>query len=124
MNRAVWLQDRRMQKFRDVLSRWERKVGLGATISALPAPLRGDRARGAGRPTAWQGAGPASAGGPGDVDAVGIPHPAHGLEREAAWVPLGLQVDQDAAACGRAGGPCARDVGRIPASGRASRAKA
>jgi transposase len=24
MNRAVWLQDRRMQKFRDVLSRWER----------------------------------------------------------------------------------------------------
>lgn len=25
MNRATWLQDRRMQKFRDVLSRWERK---------------------------------------------------------------------------------------------------
>jgi len=25
MNRAAWLQDRRMQKFRDVLSRWERK---------------------------------------------------------------------------------------------------
>jgi hypothetical protein len=24
MNRATWLQDRRMQKFRDVLSRWER----------------------------------------------------------------------------------------------------
>ena len=24
MNRAAWLQDRRMQKFRDVLSRWER----------------------------------------------------------------------------------------------------
>src|SRR6266446_8770266 len=23
MNRATWLQDRRMQKFRDVLSRWE-----------------------------------------------------------------------------------------------------
>jgi hypothetical protein len=23
MNRAAWLQDRRMQKFRDVLSRWE-----------------------------------------------------------------------------------------------------
>jgi len=25
MNRATWLQDRRMQKFRDVLSRWERR---------------------------------------------------------------------------------------------------
>ncbi len=24
MKRAAWLQDRRMQKFRDVLSRWER----------------------------------------------------------------------------------------------------
>jgi hypothetical protein len=23
MNRAAWLQDRRMRKFRDVLSRWE-----------------------------------------------------------------------------------------------------
>ena len=25
MNRTAWLQNRRMQKFRDVLSRWERK---------------------------------------------------------------------------------------------------
>jgi hypothetical protein len=25
MNRTTWLQDRRMQKFRDVLSRWKRK---------------------------------------------------------------------------------------------------
>ena len=25
MNRTTWLQDRRMQKFRDVLSRWERR---------------------------------------------------------------------------------------------------
>ena len=32
MNRATWLQDRRMQKFRDVLSRWERKE-----LSALEA---------------------------------------------------------------------------------------
>ena len=24
MNRTAWLQDRRMQTFRDVLSRWER----------------------------------------------------------------------------------------------------
>jgi transposase len=32
MNRTAWLQDRRMQKFRDVLSRWERK-----DLSALEA---------------------------------------------------------------------------------------
>jgi hypothetical protein len=32
MNRTEWLQDRRMQKFRDVLSRWEAKK-----ISALEA---------------------------------------------------------------------------------------
>lgn len=32
MNRATWLQDRRMQKFRDVLSRWESK-----RLSALEA---------------------------------------------------------------------------------------
>jgi len=32
MNQATWLQDRRMQKFRDVLSRWERKE-----LSALEA---------------------------------------------------------------------------------------
>ena len=32
MNRAAWLQDRRMQKFRDVLSRWERRE-----LSALEA---------------------------------------------------------------------------------------
>ena len=25
MNRTAWLQDRRMQKFRDVLNRWEHK---------------------------------------------------------------------------------------------------
>ena len=25
MNRTAWLQDRRMQKFRDVLNRWERR---------------------------------------------------------------------------------------------------
>jgi hypothetical protein len=25
MNRTTWLQDRRMQKFRDVLGRWERR---------------------------------------------------------------------------------------------------
>ena len=32
MNRTMWLQDRRMQKFRDVLSRWESKA-----LSAMEA---------------------------------------------------------------------------------------
>jgi predicted DNA-binding transcriptional regulator YafY len=32
MNRTAWLQDRRMQKFRDVLSRWE-----GKELSAMEA---------------------------------------------------------------------------------------
>src|SRR5215471_15072624 len=31
MNRATWLQDRRMQKFRDVLSRWEAGELLGVS---------------------------------------------------------------------------------------------
>ncbi len=30
MNRTTWLQDRRMQKFRDVLSRWERRRAVDA----------------------------------------------------------------------------------------------
>jgi len=32
MNRTAWLQDRRMQKFRDVLSRWE-----SGTLSMMEA---------------------------------------------------------------------------------------
>jgi hypothetical protein len=35
MNRATWLQDRRMQKFRDVLSRWERKELSGLEAGEL-----------------------------------------------------------------------------------------
>jgi hypothetical protein len=31
MNRTAWLQDRRMQKFRDVLSRWEAGELLGVS---------------------------------------------------------------------------------------------
>jgi transposase len=36
MNRAAWLQDRRMQKFRDVLSRWERG---GLSMAEVGEPL-------------------------------------------------------------------------------------
>jgi len=35
MNRTTWLQDRRMKKFRDVLSRWERKELSGLEASEL-----------------------------------------------------------------------------------------
>src|SRR5436190_17550560 len=35
MNRAGWLQDRRMKKFRDVLSRWERKELWGLEAGEL-----------------------------------------------------------------------------------------
>jgi hypothetical protein len=36
MNRATWLQDRRMQKFEDVLRRWERRE---LNDSAIILPL-------------------------------------------------------------------------------------
>jgi hypothetical protein len=35
MNRTTWLQDRRMQKFRDALSRWERKELSAMEAGAL-----------------------------------------------------------------------------------------
>ncbi|MGH2619668.1 MAG: helix-turn-helix domain-containing protein [Anaerolineales bacterium] len=35
MNRTAWLQDRRMKKFRDVLSRWERKDLSGLEAGEL-----------------------------------------------------------------------------------------
>jgi transposase len=35
MNRTAWLQDRRMQKFREVLSRWERKELSGLEAGEL-----------------------------------------------------------------------------------------
>jgi hypothetical protein len=38
MDRTQWLQDRRMQKFRDVLSRWERRHTTGPSRSVRPLP--------------------------------------------------------------------------------------
>ena len=35
MNRTTWLQDRRMKKFRDVLSRWERRELSGMEAGEL-----------------------------------------------------------------------------------------
>ena len=40
MNRTAWLQDRRMQKFRDVMSRWE----SGALSMMEAGELLGNRA--------------------------------------------------------------------------------
>src|SRR5262249_17723459 len=49
MNRATWLQDRRMQKFRDVLSRWERKelsaMEAGEILGVSERQLRRYRGR-------------------------------------------------------------------------------
>ena len=49
MNRATWLQDRRMLKFRDVLSRWERRElsmmeeeafgNVGTPVPTLPGAI-------------------------------------------------------------------------------------
>jgi hypothetical protein len=39
MDRTQWLQDRRMQKFRDVLSRWERRHTTGPSRSVRPLQL-------------------------------------------------------------------------------------
>jgi hypothetical protein len=49
MNQARWLQDRMMQKFLDVLNRWEagklsmmeagELLGVGAAVPALPRAL-------------------------------------------------------------------------------------
>ena len=73
MNRAAWLQDRRMQKFRDVLSRWEAGElsmmdagellgNVGAAVPALPGSLRGGRRGGAARSAARQAVGEAGSG--------------------------------------------------------------
>jgi hypothetical protein len=64
MNRATWLQDRRMQKFRDVLSRWEagglsmmeagELLGIvGATVPAVSEEegVEGLRDRRVGKPS-------------------------------------------------------------------------
>lgn len=49
MNRAAWLQDRRMQKFRDVLGRWERKelsaMEAGELLGCSERQFRRYRAR-------------------------------------------------------------------------------
>ena len=129
MNRATWLQDRRMQKFRDVLSRWERgelsMMEAGELLGMSERQFRRYRER-------YEDEGLE-----GLVDRrLGKPSPKRvppadaalmlelyrgdvlGLEREAfsrapgarSRLPVGLHVGEDTAAHGRTGG--AREAAR------------
>ena len=80
MNRTTWLQDRRMEKFREVLSRWERKqlsaMEAGEILGCSERQFRRYRARyeeeglaGTVRPSAGQGVCPAGADRQGGMDA-------------------------------------------------------
>src|SRR5437588_8567021 len=85
---------------------WRDTRGVGATVPALPAALRGGWRCRARRPTAWQGIGSARPGRQDRLDARSIPDASHWLEREAfprahsraAWVSVGLHLDQNTAA--------------------------
>ena len=104
-----------MQKFRDVLSRWERKelsaMEAGEILGVSERQFRRYRHRyeedglaGACGPAAWQGVVSTGADRQGRLDAGSVPDPSHGLEREAfpralataAWLRLGLHLDQAA----------------------------
>ena len=143
MNRAGWLQDRRMKKFRDVLSRWERKelsgLEAGELLGVSERQFRRYRDRyeedglaGLADKRLGKALRCGGAGGRDRLDARSVPQPVLGLEREALsrapakapWVQLGLHLGEDAAACGGAGG--AGKAARSPtgASGRGSRARA
>ena len=123
MNRTTWLQDRRMQKFRDVLSRWEAgELSMLEAGELLGVSERQFRRYGtATRRTGEAGLvdrrlGRASAeagpGGPRRADAgAALPRAATRAAPssiststgEGPRLPLGLHLDQDAAACGGAG---------------------
>src|SRR6516225_3482604 len=91
---------------------WRAFGMLGAAVSAIPSALRGGGACRAGRSPARQGVAASGAGGQAGVDAGRIPHASPGVEREAfsrahsaaAWVSVGVHVDEDAAAHGGSGG--------------------
>jgi hypothetical protein len=88
MNRTTWLQDRRMEKFCDVLSRWERK-DLSALEAAEILGVSERQFRRHRRRDASHGL---------ECEAFSRAHP------RAARVPLGLHLNQDAVAHGGAGG--------------------
>ena len=84
MNRTTWLQDRRMQKFRDVLSRWEggelSMMEAGELLGMSERQFRRYRDRyeedgleGLARPAAGQAVGAAGSGGERRADAGALP---------------------------------------------------
>ena len=124
MNRATWLQDRRMLKFRDVLSRWERRdlsmLEAGELLGMSERQFRRYRDRyeeegeaglldrRLGKPST-RSASPAEAI---EADAAALPDGYRGWNvrhfhehlRARPQFRLGLHLDQDATARGRAGG--------------------
>ena len=142
MNRTAWLQERRMQKFQDVLGRWEKKklsgleaaetIGdVGAAVPTLPTSVTNRTGIG-GLVDRRLGKASARRVAVSEIEWMLDQYRTHyrGLERdafsrasaEAAQFPLGLYLGEDAAAGGGAGGSGARVAGRTGASGRASRA--
>ena len=123
MNRAGWLQDRRMKKFRHVLSRWERKelsgLEAGELLGVSERQFRRYRDR-------YEEDGLAGLAdkrlGKASVRRVPVDEIAWMLDQyrsqywgwnvkhfherlqKAPWVQLGLHLGEDAAACGGAGG--------------------
>src|ERR1700758_2823862 len=94
---------------------WRDSRNVGTAVPTLPAALRGGWVERAGRSSAGQGLAAACADRQGEGDAWAIPDAPHGMEREAlspahseaARLPVGLHLDQDAAAnsgAGRASG--------------------
>src|SRR5437870_3450156 len=120
MDRTQWLQDRRMQKFRDVLSRWERRelsaMEAGEVLGVSERQFRRyrQRTRKKACPGCWiggQGLSQTGTGGRDRMDARSIPDRVRRLEREAfsrasaeaARVSLELHVDENPAAYGGPG---------------------
>ena len=123
MNRATWLQGRRMLKFRDVLNRWERRelsmMEAGELLGMSERQFRRYRERF--EEEGEQGLVDRRLGQPSPkrIEATEIarmlgalPDDVSGLEREAfprargarSQVCVGLHLDQGAAACRRTGG--------------------
>src|SRR6266852_6225181 len=120
MNRTTWLQGRRMQKFRDVLSRWESKelsaMEAGEILGCSERQFRRYRTRYeeeglAGLADKRLGKASAQRVAVDEIDWMLEQYRTHYLgwtvkhfhEQLQKRLPLGLQLDQDAAAQGGTG---------------------
>ena len=137
MRRAAWLQDRRMEKFSDVLRRWERgglsMMEAGELLGMSERQFRRyrdryeeDGAGWAGRRSARQGFAEAGSGGGRSADARALSVCIPRLEREAfsrapgarSQVPMGLHVREDAVAQGGSCRAC-QEAWHAPSQARA-----